>query len=430
MFLLAREWFDRRDATFTAVLYAVNPYFLLIIYWRSAFAELLAAWLLPLLLLLVLRVKKNSRNLSVLWALVLASAWLTNAPAAVMVHYSLALLLFVAVWETRSFRGVKVGIAALLLGAGLASFYLVPAIYEQRWVDIGQAISQGYRPIDNFLFVHTADAEHNAFNRVVSWIAIAEMAAFFLSAWFSRQWRKRNPQLWYSLSVWAGTCILVMLPFSKPLWDFLPKIRFMQFPWRWLLCLNVSLAPLLTMAARRWSLRIGLYAGMLGVVAFVWQHYQAPYWDYSADMSEMQDNMASQIGYEGTDEYTPTGTDPSLVDKEARRVTVQGPAHAAIHVLQWSAEKRVFTAEMAAPDNVVLKLFNYPAWRVQVNGDVVVPGVVESTGQMLVPVQAGVNRVEIILARTWDRRAGMWISCIAAIFVIVMLWKGRASSIP
>jgi len=42
MFLLARQWLDRRDATFAAVLYAVNPYHLLIVYWRSAFAELLA----------------------------------------------------------------------------------------------------------------------------------------------------------------------------------------------------------------------------------------------------------------------------------------------------------------------------------------------------------------------------------------------------
>jgi hypothetical protein len=52
MFLLARQWLDRRDATFAAVLYAVNPYHLVIVYWRSAFAELLASSLLPLLLLL------------------------------------------------------------------------------------------------------------------------------------------------------------------------------------------------------------------------------------------------------------------------------------------------------------------------------------------------------------------------------------------
>ena len=55
MFVLARRWLDRRDAIFAAVLYAVNPYHLVIVYWRSAFAELLASCLVPLLLLLLLK---------------------------------------------------------------------------------------------------------------------------------------------------------------------------------------------------------------------------------------------------------------------------------------------------------------------------------------------------------------------------------------
>jgi len=84
MFLLARQWLDRRDATFAAVLYAVNPYHLVIVYWRSAFAELLASSLLPLLLLLLLRADEKGRRVTVYLALLLASAWLINAPAAVM----------------------------------------------------------------------------------------------------------------------------------------------------------------------------------------------------------------------------------------------------------------------------------------------------------------------------------------------------------
>ncbi len=54
MFLLARQWLPRRDAIFAAAVYAANPYHLVIVYWRSAMAELLVAALLPLLLLCVL----------------------------------------------------------------------------------------------------------------------------------------------------------------------------------------------------------------------------------------------------------------------------------------------------------------------------------------------------------------------------------------
>ncbi|MFZ0294711.1 MAG: 6-pyruvoyl-tetrahydropterin synthase-related protein, partial [Candidatus Sulfotelmatobacter sp.] len=81
MFLLARRWLDQRDATFAAVLYAVNPYHLVIVYWRSAFAELLAACLLPLLVLVLLRAEEGRARGTIWLALVLAASWLVNAPA-------------------------------------------------------------------------------------------------------------------------------------------------------------------------------------------------------------------------------------------------------------------------------------------------------------------------------------------------------------
>ena len=72
MFALARRWLDRRDAMFAAVLYAVNPYHLVIVYWRSAFAELLAASLVPLLLLFVLKAVDGERRIVIPLGLVLA----------------------------------------------------------------------------------------------------------------------------------------------------------------------------------------------------------------------------------------------------------------------------------------------------------------------------------------------------------------------
>jgi hypothetical protein len=133
----------------------------------------------------------------------------------------------------------------------------------------------------------------------------------------------------------------------------------------------------------------------------------------------MQDKMATDKGYEGTDEYTPVGADPSAVDKDARRVTVDGPARAAIRVSDWTAERKLFTAEMSAPDNLALHLFNYPAWRVEVNGQIVQAGTREGTGQMLIPVEAGANRVQITFTRTWDRKLGGWISLLALILIVL-----------
>ena len=428
MFLLARQWLDRRDATFAAVLYAVNPYHLVIVYWRSAFAELLASSLLPLLLLLLLRtddMENKDRRVTVPLALLLACAWLINAPAAVMIHYSLALLLLVIAWQRRSPRVLLTGAIAVVLGAALAAFYLLPAVYEQTWVDIAQAVSPGVRPPDNFLFVHTVDADHDAFNRVISWIAIAEITLTLSAAWLARSWASRNRLLWYLLVTWTAVCAVLMLAVSGPLWNILPELRFMQFPWRFLLCLGIPFSLLIVLSVRQWVVRAAMYLAMLCVIAFVWHHFQPPWWDTAADLREIQENMTTGKGSEGTDEYTPLGADFSLLDREQRRVTVDGPAHAAIHVLDWSAERKIFTAEMSAPDNLALQLFNYPAWRVEVNGSVVQAATRDGSGQMLVPAEAGANHVQIYFTRTWDRSVGGWISIVAISSVLVLLGRPR-----
>src|SRR3974390_889876 len=134
MFLVARRWMPRSSAIFAAAFYAANPYHWVIVYWRSAFAELLASCLLPLVLLLVLRLAEERPYRSIIpLALVITAAWLTNGPSAVMVNYSVALLSVVVAVMTRKPRVLAMAASAVILGAVLSSFYLLPAAYEQRW---------------------------------------------------------------------------------------------------------------------------------------------------------------------------------------------------------------------------------------------------------------------------------------------------------
>ena len=433
MFLLARQWLSRRDAIFAACLYAANPYHLVIGYWRSAFAELLASALVPLLVLLILRARDEGRRVIVPLALVLAASWLVNAPAAVMIHYSLALLLLIYAWRDRSPRLLGIGAAAVALGACLASFYLIPAIYEQRWVNIAESVSAGSRPQDNFLFIHTTDPDHDKFNRIISWVAIAEMLAICLAVWAAKLWRNQRREIWNPLAAGAALCSLAMFSVTGVLWDWLPKLRFMQFPWRWLLCLSMVLALFVALCLTQWWRRTAVCLALLLVIVLAWARIQAPWWDNAGDLREMQDNMESGAGYEGTDEYAPLGTDPAAMDKDARRVTVDGPQHAAIHVYEWGAEYKRFTAEMSARGELAVRLFRYPAWQVEVNGQVVETSEREGTGQMLVPVEGGANRVTMRFVRTWDRALGGWISivgmlCVGVWSVLIKNFKPRDDS--
>jgi hypothetical protein len=430
MFLLARRWLNQRDAIFAAALYAANPYYIVIVYWRSAFAELLAGALFPLLLLYVLRLGDQEEQATIPLAVIVTAAWLTNIPAAVEVNYSLVLLIAIVAAFKRSPRVLLQGALAALLGAALAAFFLLPAAYEKRWVNIAEVLSPGVRPQDNFLFVKINDVDHNRFNLLISLVASAEMIMLAIAAFLSRSWRRRQPRAWWTLLSWAFLAGLLNFSFTSFLWEHLPELRYLQLPWRWLLCLNLAFALFVTVASRRWIVRILICVAMFAVLTFVWHRVQPPWWETASDFDQMLAHQQSEAGYEGTDEYVPFGSDPYEIKPDAPLVALEDilPDEVQrLRVQRWNAESRVFTAQVNHPGQLVLRLFNYPAWRVEVNGQVVSPSTREVTGQMLIPVQTGESRVQIRFKRTWDRTAGGVISGVTAFSVgcFVMLRRRR-----
>jgi len=202
-------------------------------------------------------------------------------------------------------------------------------------------------------------------------------------------------------------------------------LKFVQLPWRWLLCLNAALVLLAVLAWQQWWPRLLAYVVMLGVLVFVWHRVQPPWWDHAVDVQKMQTAMLTGQGYEGSDEYVPINADAYEVDPAMRRVTLDGPGRAQIRVEQWGAEEKKFSANVTEPTRLVLRLFNYPAWRVQVNGRVVSAETHEATGLMVVPVTAGENDVQIKFVRTWDRTICGLISVLAvlAVTVISRIWR-------
>ena len=280
MFVLARRWLAPRDALFAALLYELNPYHLVIVYWRSAFAEMLAACLVPLLLLLVLKAAEDNQPTMFPLGMVLAAAWLTNAPAAVMIHYSLALLiLFFAVREW-SARLLLVGAGAVAIGAGLASFYLLPADVRAEVRSTLRRRSQRGRAR------RTISCLYTLLTRIMT-LLTASSPGWRCSRWGSRFWailtariwRRMDTRVWNALLLWGVCCGVLLFPVSLVLWKILPKLQFMQFPWRWLLCLSVIFTIFVALGLRRWWARALVCIASILVIVGAWVHVRAPWWD-------------------------------------------------------------------------------------------------------------------------------------------------------
>ena len=350
-------------------------------------------------------------------SLLMAAGWLTNLPSAVMMNYSLAVMALGVAVSRRSPTLPAYAAMAAALGAALAGFYLVPAYVQQNLVNISQVLGPGVRPEDNFIFTIINDIDHNRFNFLVSIVAAWEIAILGAALFLSRKLRRQK--IWWLLLAWSGLAILLMVRVTLPLWLHLPELRFVQLPWRWLLCLNVAFALAITMALKRWWLRAAVCVAALGAVLLVWHRVQAPWWDNSADIQEMLDNQHDGIGNEGTDEYVPRGVDPYNADQKAAQVRFEGAGGVRIDVETWQAELRIVRASANAPGNLVLKLFNYPSWQTSVNG-CVIESATSDQGQLTIPISAGESRVEVKFVRGWDQTAGRVVS--VAALVVWLLW--------
>ncbi len=75
---------------------------------------------------------------------------------------------------------------------------------------------------------------------------------------------------------------------------------------------------------------------------------------------------------------------PYEVKHNAPLVKLEDNGIAQVQIEKWTAESKLFTANAGQPGNLVLRLFSYPAWRAEVNGQVVDTDAQDSTGQMLV----------------------------------------------
>ncbi len=430
-----REWLSPREAAGAAILYAVSPYHLIIVYYRSDFAELLASALLPLALWGAVRLLRDAwRGLQFL-AVPFALIWLANAPAAVLATYSLMLMFFVASIFRRSLQPLLLGGVSMAAGFGLAAFYIFPAAYEQRWVQIHQALADLLKPEQNFLFTRASDPEFLIFNWKVSGVVMGVMLITGFSAVLVARRRREFPEIWWMLLALSAAAVLLMFPISMFLWRWLPKLEFVQFPWRWLGVLDFVfaffLAAAIGRAKRPWlgGLAIAIALTMLAAALV-----NDGWWD-SEDIPVLTKGIQSGRGYEGTDEYQPLGSDRydlpgadpmgEMIGKPAPRIQqfddathVFKPApDGSVRIERWTANERRFSSQQTAPMTLALRLLNYPGWKVQVDGKSVQPGAAPETAQTLVALSAGAHQAEVRFNSTWDRIAGAIVSAIFAILL-------------
>ena len=473
---LASWFFARHEggnaaATLAGCTAIFSGYALFSAYYRTAFGELAGGFWIPLVLLFMLRDRAPEAQpwrraldgSAVPLALAIAGCWLSDAPVGVIGSYLLAGVALAAALLARAWFPLLRAALAVVLGLGLTAVYLIPAAWEQRWVNIQQATGvngdPGLRVENNWLFPHHTDPSLHLRDLNLHWISplavfmIAMALASLLALWFRRRpggplSRGHLSRATVVLGIIPAVVLFLLLPVSLPVWNLLPKLRFLQFPWRWLVVLEAPMAVLFAAAVwpadarkRRRLMATGLCTAFFAAaLAFAAGNFFRDTRE-DGDLEEILASYSTGAGFQGTDEYAPPGADNYTVATGLPDACLTDVLDTDLGVFAspdnnpvWQAAQgscvatavaRVHEPErmqiaMVAPRAgfLVLKLRTFPAWRVTLNGKPAPNSGGRADGLMAIPVEAGPVDVRVEWRTTADVVAGRCVSALALLGLV------------
>ncbi len=426
--VIAAGWFaylwlcrfvDRAVACAAAVFYTALPYHLIIdLYIRGAFTELFAFVWMPLILYFSSRLKERSpvvmAGLAVSYALLIFSHLPT---ALIFTPMPVAYVCFTA--EANRMRTTFAATVSMVLGAGLAAVYLLPAITLREFVSIRE-MQSGYTNFENwFLFSSFSLRE---LGTQLSLIAVGSFmlagCCFAIAAQSSEHRLKRENHFWSAVALLT---FLIMTPLGQPLWKLLPILQNIQFPFRFhtvLAVANTMLFALALYSIKEAGGRRRLFARTLAAAAVVFFIVTAGYgWRQYKIHNQLavtkNDLVANNMD---VPEYRPRWAERASLNVTAMQASqvevVEGDAETVVE--SWQPGKIALLIKADNTTTVDVHQLFFPGWQWRLNAASDFQDAQPSpfAGLVRIKIPAGKHKIVLRLNATRMERTGRLISAI------------------
>jgi hypothetical protein len=465
---------SRAGGWLAAVAYSVAPYHLVNVYVRGdSLSEFAAFAFYPLILLGLDRLGEcPSLRRMIPPALAYAGLIATHNLSAFI--FSLFVLLpyfvFYALRFTHHASRITPGkllpaaalpIGSLLTGILLAAWYWLPVLAETGDVQM-IAQTSGYFSYTNhfraadlvqpsLIFDYYAmppdkPAAFAALGLVQAILALTGVAAAILTCLRFRSagkdWRLEISHLIFALGGLLLTTWLVT-PLSRPLWDALPPLQLIQFPWR-ILSVQALFTALLTGAIPslmpshrgRWQGRqqwligtiLALLLAVAGLAGLRPEYLSIAASEVTVERLQLYELFTGNVGTTIRSEWLPRWvvprpfTGPTLFDPdEPPRAIPQGGELVGVAEITHAPTRRVWTVEAGTGGTeVAFPLYYWPGWRATVDGAPVEIRPTPDSGYLALTIPTGEHTIAIWLDRTPVRLAAELISLAVGLTLLGM----------
>jgi hypothetical protein len=463
-YLLARDLFGPQAGIVAAVAYAYTPYQFLDALLRGNLPESVVLALVPLILWAFRRLAlSGQRRWFLIGAFSLAALYLTHNISSLIFTPILVAFLFV-LWLVYRREGhwVVVG-GALVLALGLAAFFWGPALLEKGYVQLH--MSRSTRNNDfHFNFISLAEmfplfapVDTSLMNPPMRFhlgLVQAALAGAGLlvgiiqtSKQESKEAKERRANLIF-FGVFAAACVFMSTRASLWLWDHVPLLPFIQFPWRFVgrATLPVALLVGASIPTPQYASRIAHHASRLlplilvSVLILIALPYTYPPDGYcpSAPYPTINDLFAyehrsKRAGLAATGAFFPRWVQRRPVGSPLEEQYAAGsvarfdgtalPAGASVAEADYGANQARIVVETPAPFRARYLAFYFPGWRVQVDGESAEITPSDPEGLITFEVPAGRHILTVRFGETPLRLAADAISVFSLVLLLGIAFR-------
>lgn len=429
-YFLGRYLLGKVEGVFIAFAYTLAPYRAVNLYVRGALSEAWAMMALPWVLLgIVLTVQRHKYGFWVLLAGLVTLMLSHNLTTLMFVPMSLLFGLGYVLWwryehqsktsQKEALHSVGKLAGAYALSIGLTAFYLFPALVEKDFTKIGSIFSGYFHYSHHFLYIRQFFSSTWGFGGS-NWgpddgisfflgygqllgLALAIAASIYL---LIKTKKKSLPKLFWvgSIAALFGLSCFMTLLRSKVIWDTVPLLAMIQFPWRWLSVASLMLAILGGIGVsllQTQRLRVIATAVLcIVMVATTWNYFRPenymsnPHDLYYTDPEKIRREM-SQI----LPDYIPQDMSDELPPREMLYLIPAG-LEKQVEVLVDRGHQKLFKTTFLSPVQFNPLIASYPGWEVQIDGKPVEWTSGGQFGTILVEVPAGERLIGVSLERT------------------------------
>jgi hypothetical protein len=443
----------RNAALPAAVVYAVAPYRLINLYLRSALAEHWAFIWPPVVLWIATDRRLRSTSRVSLLALATAAFLLTNIPLAVLFGIGLAAWFLVSPKLRGLRRQVGAGVG---LGFGLATFMLVPQALAGRFLNLdicfGPAASR-LRPSANTLF--SAGFEVWNLNTLFSLVLLATFT-LVVTGYLLLPLEKKKGFTEGGLLAASVVCLVVTLGPAGPVWDALPILSKLQFPWRITAVLTLLAAAMVSQLEFRRAWLVAALTAAVSIPFASWDRtvprsvFSAPEPPPAAPGSVFPDpRVAWEAGSGGWywrhenlvelclvpqsmpgfffDEFRGVAT--SRLDPIRHRpVAVLEDPSAVLRVIKWGQIERQLEVGSELGGTLLWRVVWFPGMVITVDGQRVETYEHATTGLIAHHLAPGSHIVSLRWRAFPALRVARWISFAAAAVLVVLVGHGAVAA--